>query len=452
MREYILLSFLLVSSIPASAQWKKIADFIGTDGSVSSGEYITCIYFLDLPGPPRIGFVGTESELHKTTDGGKTWHSVWDSGRTYSGYFVSDIYFKDSITGWFSVENNFGITGDLCYRTTDGGETWQKLNIPNTYYSDGNSIYYSSLSNLLFLSTDTRILISSDLGDTWPDTLPYYAQKFSFWSPGKGFIPVAPYPYDSGFYLGTSNGGVTWDTLNSSFAGDGQVLPIPGTSSCFMADYGRIIVRRSDDYGRTWRILKDFGPIGDTNGNPIPHPAPRGTGVIRGDFSRLYIQTDSGMYVSTDSGVNWRSDDGPAGWSYLTDPSFYSAGGVTFAGMQLPGWSDAGGGLWEEVWPQSGVKVGPGTKDSFQVLGPFSNPSDPGANDVSVLVHYCASGQTITAQVYDQLGNPIGTPTIFTSDAQAWDRMPINAPGTSGTYYIHITVGSYTTTLGYGVN
>ena len=88
----------------------------------------------------------------------------------------------------------------------------------------------------------------------------------------------------------------------------------------------------------------------------------------------------------------------------------------------------------------------------FTAIGPFSNPSTPGANDVSVLVHYCGSGQTITAQVYDQLGNPIGLPTTYISDAQAWDRMPINAPGTSGAYYIHITVGSYLATLGYSVN
>ena len=33
-------------------------------------EYITCVYFLDLQGPPRIGFVGTGTTLNKTTDGG----------------------------------------------------------------------------------------------------------------------------------------------------------------------------------------------------------------------------------------------------------------------------------------------------------------------------------------------------------------------------------------------
>ncbi len=87
----------------------------------------------------------------------------------------------------------------------------------------------------------------------------------------------------------------------------------------------------------------------------------------------------------------------------------------------------------------------------FAAAGPYSNPSDPGANDVSILVHYCASGSTITAQVYNSMGVPIGPPSTYNSDGQMWDELPINAPGISGSYYITVTVGSYFTTLGYSV-
>ena len=88
----------------------------------------------------------------------------------------------------------------------------------------------------------------------------------------------------------------------------------------------------------------------------------------------------------------------------------------------------------------------------FAANGPYSNPSDPYAYDVSILVHYCAAGSQISAQVYDQLGHPVGGPTQVTSDGQIWDRVPITAPGSSGSYYIQVTVGGYSTTLGYSVN
>ncbi|HET6400526.1 MAG TPA: hypothetical protein VFH95_03925, partial [Candidatus Kapabacteria bacterium] len=113
-----------------------------------------------------------------------------------------------------------------------------------------------------------------------------------------------------------------------------------------------------------------------------------------------------------------------------------------------------------DTYPSYGdttLAIGPGgimmpPPDScFIANGPFSNPSDPGADDISILVHYCASGSTITAQVYTSGGIPVGSPSTYTSDAQIWDRLPINAPGTSGTYYITVTVGSYSTTLGYSV-
>ena len=204
--KYIIVSFLLIAtSLPSNAQWSKIADFVGTDGSATTNELITCIYFLDHPGPPRIGFVGSESELHKTTDGGKTWYSVWNNGRSYSGYYVTGICFKDSLIGWFSISNNFGITGDQCYKTTDGGESWKQLNVPNEYYSDGDAIYYDSCSNRLFLSLDKLIRISKDLGNSWSDSLPYAATTFSFNSCLYGISVTNFFPDTTFGYIVTSN-------------------------------------------------------------------------------------------------------------------------------------------------------------------------------------------------------------------------------------------------------
>ena len=87
----------------------------------------------------------------------------------------------------------------------------------------------------------------------------------------------------------------------------------------------------------------------------------------------------------------------------------------------------------------------------FLAMGPYSNPSEPLESDVSVLVHFCGLSLTITAQVYTMMGVPLGPPSTFTSDGQEWDRLPITAPPISGTYYITVSVGSYSSMLGYTV-
>lgn len=88
----------------------------------------------------------------------------------------------------------------------------------------------------------------------------------------------------------------------------------------------------------------------------------------------------------------------------------------------------------------------------FTVKGPYANPSHQNAHNVSILVHYPGSGSTITAQVYDQLGNAVGAASTHTSDGQKWDRIPINAPSLAGDYYIAVSVGGYTNSIGYVVN
>src|SRR4051812_25285543 len=115
MRRILPCFFLLLLATSCVAQWKKIYDFPTTDelGNPNS-QPITAIYFLDLPGAPRIGYVGTETQLWKTTDGGMSWAVSWTNpyGRaSYGLYYVTDICFKDTMVGWFSI---FGDT-DACY-------------------------------------------------------------------------------------------------------------------------------------------------------------------------------------------------------------------------------------------------------------------------------------------------------------------------------------------------
>src|ERR1041385_606154 len=94
MRSVVLFVFLGCTVIvqPSTAQWRKIYHL--------DYSQIMDIYFIDLPGPPRVGFIGT-ADLWRTSDGGKSWGSepCWINPGL-DGY-VSSVYFKDSMTGWF---------------------------------------------------------------------------------------------------------------------------------------------------------------------------------------------------------------------------------------------------------------------------------------------------------------------------------------------------------------
>ncbi len=341
MRTVTLTALLLLVGSIGKAQWHKIADFGGQQ------EYITCVYFLDLPGPPRIGFVGTGTNLYKTTNGGNSWTRVWGKGY-YSLYYVTDICFKDSLTGWFAV---FGDT-DACYRTTDGGETWKEIySSPN-----GGGVYYSQDNGSLFLALETGGLqLSKDFGDTWKPLMtdssigdPIFLSSSIAVAPGSEHSPcdTCNSPDTNHGIFRSSDSGLNWQYIHilaPEGLGPGLPLKAGNSGTCFAASDVEGIVWRSDDFGVTWQ------QIAELNG-------PYCTGFIKGTLSHLSIQTDSGMYVSTDSGVTWRNDGGPTYITNFSNDNFYSAKGVTIAGMTYNGGGvDDGGGLWEEIWPQSGV-------------------------------------------------------------------------------------------------
>ncbi len=439
------------------AQWNEIADFIGPcPGCLSgeTGEYVTAILFLGQSGPQQIGFVGTESELFRTTDAGQHWKSVWDSGQSYLDYYVTDICFKDSMTGWFSVINDYGTSGDACYRTTDGGVTWKRLSVPHTLYGAETLCYIPLTKRLLLSVVDTLgdsiwggTLYSTDDGTTWKILVPLYSDGFSFFNDSIGI--ASAFDNSNSFesareLMRTTDGGITWERLSLTFSagtkrGQGyygcyQPLAIPGSSTCFEVESGEMLIRRSDDYGTTWMVLKDFGPFQDTTDGFLSI-APSSWGAIQGDLSRLYIQTDTGMYVSTDQGVTWFYDGGPTN---VGNPSFrfYAKYGRTLAAKTYLDGFVEDGGLWEETWPQSGVSSR--APDASFTASAAPNPatgrvtlsfslSEPGEVSVTVL--------NVLGEVVRELPSPHPLPKGEGEMQVDLSKLP------AGIYYARIVAG-----------
>jgi hypothetical protein len=270
------------------AQWKSVLTF------PPENPQFRCIYFLDLPGPPRIGFAGIWDQLFKTTDGGNTWSNVstpwFDSVGT--GVFL-DITFKDSLTGWLTTDGSIG----GCFKTTDGGNTWDLL--PTVFWA--GAVHYDSESDGLFVASwggTTSQFTSWDEGSTWTVAETGGQTGYAFADAQLGILASAElWNGNEGGWLRTTDGGHTWNTLAMNIE-SWQPLAIAGTKTFFAISDIDGIIYRTDDAWDTWRQLYTF-PFN-------PNPWGFTTGCIRGDINHLFVQMIDGCYMSTDTGHSWK--------------------------------------------------------------------------------------------------------------------------------------------------
>jgi hypothetical protein len=287
------------------AQWKL---------SLQDHGPFAVIYFLDLPGAPRIGFVGTKdpapSILYKTTDGGNSWRSV-QFPSLYT--IIEDIVFKDTLTGWLAA-------GDGCYVTKDGGETWSQLSLKDDPYA----IFFDSTTNGLFASTFQGFndYVSWDEGLSWNVLQGGFNTGFAFTSDSLGILasqyaygPSQPQPW-----LRTTDGGRSWNKVAMD-SECWQPLAIRGTKTQFaITDHSGTVVR-TDDLWETWKILYEF-PL--TFMSALSDQGTNSSGCIRGDMNHLFVEVSDGCYLSTDQGLSWRYLCGqPNNFSFY-DQRFYA--------------------------------------------------------------------------------------------------------------------------------
>ncbi len=341
MRKAIFLVFLTLACMP----WGGLHAQLLENKWQSLGMFphgVECIYFLDLPGPPRIGFVGDSGRVLRTTDGGTSWSTVL----TNDSILPSDFTFANSDTGWFAnfrseVVGNYSGSGSPLYKTTDGGLTWVPLNVPVLLTT---SVYYNRSNGLLFASgwegnNGGKLCLSSDGGATWSVILSNEAfNGFAFMNGDSGIVTER----NNGAYR-TTDGGKSWAIPASYPAETWQAAPDTIRRVLWEASEIRPYpLFNSTDFG------EDFSPI---------ERIPPTTGCTReGSCGELYLQTSSsatpgshGILQSTD-GVTWTTltdANGNPGPTNILDTRFYVKGDFVYAGGTMPG--DTIGRLWRYV-------------------------------------------------------------------------------------------------------
>ena len=324
---FIVLCYLFYSQT-VFAQWKSVITL-----SNESIPGVEVIYFLDQIGFPNIGFAADyEGNVFKSTDTGLTWKSIpmiQSSEIDYNAAeYLRDIVFKDSSTGWMTAYVDFTLDpmGGACLKTTDGGETWNPLNLPLNSYGC-NSIYYDRKTDGLFFSNwlSGIQLISWDEGATWTTLNCGRQDGYAFNNDDTGVLSgvTTDRMQPATQWLRTTDGGNTWDNIPMD-SECWQPLAIPETNTQFAITDFTGIVFRTDDLWNTWTTLFKFPFIPDEYGGS------GSTGTIRGSLKQLFVQVRTGCYTSLDSGKSWKYLCGMPTLPFIQDTRFYVNGNRIF--------------------------------------------------------------------------------------------------------------------------
>ncbi len=251
--------FILIASLPSSAQWKN-ANFNGQ--VLAFGACDTNFFWSDVLG---------------------------------SGFHLVYRFAPTSPNGWFGVDNGMDTTGGNIttfasigpylfagsgptsigngYLTTNNGSTW----------TDPIGGPVGTNGTYIFAQYATRIARSTDSGKSW-EHLSYPAGNNYA---GNGACVFA-YTPNNGIWH-SSDSGETWAQIPTPFTGT-----ITGMGSIFFIVGGNGKLVESDDSGIQWvAVTVDSAGIPET------------VNCLATDGKNLFVGTPTGFLVSTDTGKEW---------------------------------------------------------------------------------------------------------------------------------------------------
>lgn len=309
-------------------KWRSIGPFRGGRVTAVTG----------VPGNPTVYyFGGTGSGVWKTTDGGLTWHPLFDKQSVSSVGAIavapSDANVIYVGTGEACIRGNIS-HGDGVYKSTDAGKTWTHIGLRDTrtigrvivHPNNPDILFVAALGHIYGPNTERGIFRSTDGGATWEKVL-YHDEKTGgidiTFDPANPRILFAalweahrtPYSLSSGgpgsgLYR-SADGGTSWKRLEGSGLPKGILgrigVSVSGANServwaLIEAKQGGLF--RSDDGGKTWRRTntdRRYRQRAWYYSHVIADPK---------DADTVYV-LNTGLYRSTDGGETFQSIRAP---------------------------------------------------------------------------------------------------------------------------------------------
>ena len=297
---------------PSRMNWQPLSD----------GVYGSAFQVVVLDGPPstllKSHAQAYSSQLHRSIDGGTTWRDT--SGIT--GRIRRLIALRNAEETVFAITDSPNqwacgsgvVTSTSLLRSRDRGATFQLVRDLGTSRAD---VWTSRVAlGPLYVLTDNRLEISTDLGTTWSTvgTLPWTGPSRVALTASEAGGPTFYAVIDKndcsgGRRLFRSNGGVTWTQVGtvSDFWGDLVSLSASTTHPDLLL-YGGVEAWRSTNGGATFTRVNAWG---DYYGNPAQKlhadiPSIDFVPLASGG-ELLLVGTDGGTYYSLDSGASFRN-------------------------------------------------------------------------------------------------------------------------------------------------
>ncbi|OMQ11572.1 YCF48-related protein [[Flexibacter] sp. ATCC 35103] len=228
MKKKLLLVLSLIVLQNSHAQWTKIT-------SPYAGN-LWAIKFFDA----QNGYIGGNTAILKTTDGGVTWTS-----KSISNFLISSFSFPSATVGYYGCNNN------IVAKTTDAGLTWTNQN-PNASPYAILSVSFPTVNTGYAVGDAGTIRKTTDGGTTWATQasgLTTGIEEVHFFDVNTG-ICVG----DGGKIKRTTNGGATWVTIASGTTENLYDIFFLNANTGFIAG-GTGTILKTTNGGQTWSAL-----------------------------------------------------------------------------------------------------------------------------------------------------------------------------------------------------
>ncbi len=360
------------------------------------------------------GFVSTDSgRAIETTDMGRTWKQIWNTGGTL-GYIDVSHFEKDVLLA--------DVPFDGLYLSRNDGDTWTQIDISPGIISTGISAKLEAAEgevpsepNCYPGETIYGILDPADSSGVYESV--YYQTCGAY---GEGFYSSRDF-------------GSNWSQDNAGggfpFIGDAEH---PGRLYANVSN-GGTNVQTSPDSGRSW--------YGMTFPDSI---VGNWSGIV--SAGTAYFVFATGVYMSTDQGSSWEmipgSDRLPMVTSYSPTHGYAAYGGVAFdstTGILYVGTTE---GLYAYNLV-TGIDSPTSLPTRIDLYQNYPNPFNP----TTFIDYQLPTASIVTLKIYDVLGREVatlvngheaaGTHTVTFSG----DRLP------SGVYFYRISSSGYFKTM-----